>query len=49
MNYALIYVLFCEVLGLLFDYRQLLYMFIGAMQCSSVVNMPQMIPKYVLP
>jgi len=31
MNYALIYVLFCEVLGLLLNYRQLLYMLIGAM------------------
>jgi hypothetical protein len=48
MNYALIYVLFCEVLGLLPNYWQLLYMLIGAMQCSSVVNMPQMIPKNVL-
>jgi hypothetical protein len=48
MNYALIYILFCEVLGLLPDYQQFLYMLIGNMQCSSGVNMPQMIPKYVL-
>jgi len=28
MNYALIYVMFCEVLGLLPHYQQFLYMFI---------------------
>ncbi len=30
------------------DHRHLLEGLIGAMQCPSVVNMPQMIPNYVL-